>query len=365
MTFSLRGMGQSAVASIDKGVKFYNSGQYNDAMQHFRDALQFEPNNEDATLYLGLCLGQKKDYKGAFKQFKLAAKLNPKNAEPWLHRGLLEQEMGKFKPSLRSYDKALRIKPDYADAWYNSGVVYFHLKKWNESAENLRKAADLDPLDPDPILQLGNVGFQTGDLKTAIDYYTQTLELNDKQFVAWFNRARSLSHLGDLYGALKDYTAALEISKDYDTYLNRGIVSTQLNLPNEAIQDFNQAIALDTNRSEAFYNRGYVYFKTRNSEPSRLDFRKVVFRDPADPEAWYFLGRIALQEGDHDKALVLFNKSIEANKKYGPSWLQRGDTQLAMLEEKAACKDWKKAFKLGDPDLKRAATERMQMHCGK
>ena len=325
--------------------------------------MEKDEKNADATLYLGLCMARLKESKAAFRQFKLAAKLNKSNAEPWLHTGLLYQEEGNFKKAGKAYQKALKLDENYIEAWYNAGVVYFHRKKWEKAGEHLKKAAEFDPLDPDPLLQLGNVGFQTGDLASAIKYYTLTLALEENQFVAWFNRARSLSHLGDLYSALKDYTAALELSKDYDTYLNRGIVSTQLNLPEEAIQDFNQAILIDSSRSEAFYNRGYVYFKMKNREPSRLDFRKVVHRDPTDPEAWYFLGRIAFQDSDPEKASMLFTKSLKANKKYGPSWLQKGDAYLAMREEKAACKAWKKAFKLGDSDLKRAASERMQKHC--
>jgi tetratricopeptide (TPR) repeat protein len=55
--------------SLQKGISFYNTGQYDSALHLFQIIYQTHPNNNDAKKYLGLGYLMKKDYDNALLQF--------------------------------------------------------------------------------------------------------------------------------------------------------------------------------------------------------------------------------------------------------------------------------------------------------
>ena len=78
-------------------------------------------------------------------------------------------------------------------------------------------------------------------------------------------RGRAKFQLKDYPGALKDYTAALDINAtSADAYNDRGIVKGIMNDNKGAISDFDAAIKYREENPEAYYNRGLAYFLSGN-----------------------------------------------------------------------------------------------------
>ena len=68
------------------------------------------------------------------------------------------------------------------------------------------------------------------------------------QHDAYYNRGIAKSDLEDYYGAISDYTKAIEINpKDPDSYNNRGY-SKHMIKDYEAINDFNKVLTIDKNK---------------------------------------------------------------------------------------------------------------------
>ena len=72
----------------------------------------------------------------------------------------------------------------------------------------------------------------------------------------YFNRAYDKSKRGDHYGAISDYTKAIEINPQYeDAYINRGIAKRNLNDYYGAISDYNKALEIDPTDKDSYINR--------------------------------------------------------------------------------------------------------------
>ena len=99
---------------------------------------------------------------------------------------------------------------------------------------------------PESLFKRGSALQARGDLEGAIRYYSQAIELNSGYAIAYVNRGRSSQLRGDLDAALIDYSRALEIDPRLaDAYLNRGNVRQIRGNLVEAVADYDRALAVN------------------------------------------------------------------------------------------------------------------------
>jgi tetratricopeptide (TPR) repeat protein len=115
-----------------------------------------------------------------------------------------------------------------------------------------------------------------GKLEEAIKLFDKSIELNQTEYVVWFNRGMAKSMLKDYEGALPDYEQTLKLYPEYKKgYLNRGTAKKHLTDYEGAIQDYSLALKIDPNYSDAFYNRGLVYEMLDKKDSACIDFKKA------------------------------------------------------------------------------------------
>ena len=69
---------------------------------------------------------------------------------------------------------------------------------------------------------------EKGDYYGAIADYTRAIEIDPQNDDAFYNRGNSKLKLKDYYGAIADYTRAIEIRPADDAYYNRGVSKSDL-----------------------------------------------------------------------------------------------------------------------------------------
>jgi tetratricopeptide (TPR) repeat protein len=87
-----------------------------------------------------------------------------------------------------------------------------------------------------------------------------------------------------------------------------------------AMQDYNQAIALDPDNAEMYYRRGNAYYSRAGLDmiyapytsvflaPAKADFSRVVEKNPRDADALDMLGLTVGSMGDWTEALAVFEQ---------------------------------------------------------
>jgi len=77
--------------------------------------------------------------------------------------------------------------------------------------------------------------------------------------------------------AIEDYDEAIRLNPQYaDAYYNRGNAYANLGQSQQAIKDFNEAIHLNPEYSNAYYNRGVVYSDLGRKAEAIADFERFV-----------------------------------------------------------------------------------------
>ena len=151
--------------------------------------------------------------------------------------------------------------------------------------------------------------------------------------------------------AIKDFDQAIELNPDYqNAWYNRGKVKARLGQHKEAIKDYNQAIELNPNDPDVWINRGNAKDDLRQYEEAIKDYNQAIELNPNDPYAWNNRGVAKAELGQHKEAIKDFDQAIKLNPDYQNAWNNRGVAKAELGQHKEAIKDFDQAIKLNPND---------------
>lgn len=178
----------------------------------------------------------------------------------------------------------------------------------------------------------------------------------------WFNKAIALSDgkkFTDPHKAILYLTNAVKLQpNDAEIYYNRGVAYENLGQYQPAIKDYNQAISLNPSYSEAFYNRGTIYSEIGQYQQAIEDFNQAVSLQPDDAEAYHGRGFSYDKLGQYQRALEDYNKAINLQPNYSSAYVNRGIYFLSHGNKTIGCLDAQKACALGNCKLLETAKDK-------
>jgi Tfp pilus assembly protein PilF len=97
----------------------HKEGCVGEAVEHFRKAIQINPNLADACFCLGTALGLQKRFDEAFESYNRSIQIDPNNAEAYYWSGIALDQLGRTKEAVTQYREALKLNPELAGAMNN------------------------------------------------------------------------------------------------------------------------------------------------------------------------------------------------------------------------------------------------------
>lgn len=163
-------------------------------------------------------------------------------------------EKGQFKEAVESYSDDLKNKPTDVNMIYNRGRSYQELGNLSEAQADFEKALELDPSNFQVLLSLATIQLEQKSYASALLYATKAEEISGAPAMASFLKARALHQLGMPEESLKAYGNAIQIDKNFgQAYFNRGLLKVALERNKQSCEDFRLAMALEyPGASEAF-----------------------------------------------------------------------------------------------------------------
>lgn len=192
-------------------------------------------------------------------------------------------------------------------------------------------------VNPEQILHEGISYYQSGDFISAIDNFSETIEMLEYQkdqqgnkgllSRAYYDRGLSKYRIGE--------------SKKHNSYYEH------------ALQDFDSAIQLNNKYSKAYQARGLTNYKLNKLNKALEDYNKSIEIDPNDSEAYSNRGNANCSLGEYKKAIEDFNKAIELRDDKYAYYSNRGNAKLYNKQYDEALEDYEKAlsFEIKDPIL--------------
>lgn len=168
------------------GVKQFQKGQYQQALNNFQQAVSANPNNADA-------------------YYNLAATLHD-----WGRRAknddLLEQ-------SESLYHRCLDLSPNHVDCYRALSVLLVDSGRKDSAFTLLERWADRSPTLSEPQIELARLYEEFGDNDSARQYLTRALDVNSGNSRAWAALGRLREEEGRLAQALTNYQQAYNLNR--------------------------------------------------------------------------------------------------------------------------------------------------------
>ena len=156
-----------ARTQFNNGATYYRQGELDKAIDAFKLALEYNPDNSKAFYNLGKIyydLGQKEL---SLSYYKDAANLNPHDSLSLLGIGLLYYEKGDFNNAVRYYNKAIVAAPHFSAVYFNRGTMYGQNKKYEKSVEDLTMAIKYDKQNSEAYVNRGLAYFYSKQMDFA------------------------------------------------------------------------------------------------------------------------------------------------------------------------------------------------------
>jgi protein O-mannosyl-transferase len=135
------------MAHDNLGALLLREGQVDEAIVHFRKAVEIDANQAEPQANLGNALLQKGELDDAVAQYFKALALKPNSAEVHYNLGNALLRKGQTDGAIAEYEKALAILPDYADVHNNLGIVLFQKGDVDQAIAHYQRALEINPQD--------------------------------------------------------------------------------------------------------------------------------------------------------------------------------------------------------------------------
>ena len=175
-----------------------------------------------------------------------------------------------------------------------------------------RRILERDPLNPQLTTWLGIALAETGKYGQAIIQFDNTLRIDPNQPVAWLNRALAMERVGRLPDALACYDHIITLRPDEETgYRGRADVLYGMGRFQEALAAYDLAMPRIQNMAEFLARRGRIPHALGLVDEAMRDFDHAIALQPAHPWATLTKALLMLLSGDLKGGFALYEKRHE------------------------------------------------------
>ncbi len=281
------GASSSDMAHYNLGDVLQTQGRYQEASDHYAEALRLNPANYRAHNNLGTFLYSRGKHDAAAAHFADALRLNPGYAEAHMNLGTILSHRGKYDAAEVHFAEAARLHPGDDKAHNNLGNVLYTRGKDEAAVAQFTEALRLNPGLADAHHNLGVVLDKRGKYEEAVAHFTEALRLNPGLADTHNNLATILSSRGKYAEAEAQYAEVARLRPGDDkAHNNLGKVLSKRGKYEEAAAHFTEALRLNPGSVDAHYNLGLVFSHLGKYEAASAEFAEAIRLQPGDPRSY-------------------------------------------------------------------------------
>jgi len=275
-------MGVSTTAVLNRADALVHAGRTAEARREVRKLVQDNPGSFQGRRAWGKLFLDEGDYEQAIEQFRAALEVAPEFATARLDLAYALTQMTRFDEAKAEYETVLADNPASAEGYRGLAVCLAAMGKVQEAVESFRRAVELDPEDRQTRVGYGKALYYAGDDEAALEVllpvagaagdkldkiaveavgfaglalgrqgrHEEAVELLERATRAAPSQANlRLGWAGTLVGLGRDAEAVEVLQKGLDLNPRAGRIALQLVLllstsPHDAVRDGQRAVRL-------------------------------------------------------------------------------------------------------------------------
>ncbi len=301
---------QSDNIRIKRGIESYEKGYVTDAISEFTGVVESDSSDRDKAIAL-------------------------------LYLGIIQDEKGKYKEAIDLYQRALRYDKENPEIYRNLSQAYRHNKDYSGAMESAEKSLALKDNDSNSRILLGNIYFEQGKYREAVDQYDQALSIAPEKPAVLYNKASALLKLGEEFAAMEYFQKAGAYDRigevAHKAYSRLGVLYLDRNVYASAEEYLKKAVAVRPQNAMNRYNLGIAYLRQNRTKEALEEFRKAEELGEENAVMLENLGEAYLSLKQYDKSLDMYSRvarvdsrNVRILSRIGELYYEKGDLDKAL-----------------------------------
>ncbi len=331
-----------------RGKRYFEKGEFAKSIADFTSAIKIDPQNAAAYDSRGNAQRALKKYDEALSDHAHAIAIKP-SPEFICDSGWDYYEMGKRKDATTVFEQALAADPKFKLAYKGLGYVLYQDKEYEKALKNLSIWLNENPDDKQECLKKEALCYyELGQYEKSIADYDSVLKENPKDEEAYNCRGLALSDSNQYRKSIVDFDKAISISMNAAYFNNRGYAHYYLREYDLALEDFNSAIALNSQLVIALKGRGLCYATMNLYDKALADFDACLKLEPNRKDIMRDKANMLAAIGKDRESLESLNQLLKLDPKDASVYvlIARRETELRQLQQ--AVLDCDKAISMLD-----------------
>jgi tetratricopeptide (TPR) repeat protein len=193
---------------------------------------------------------------------------------------------------------------------------------------------------------------QIGIWKNGIIFWSYVIEKEPEKIpLAYLNRGVAFKNSGRLEEAIRDYDRAIALNPSYaKAFYDRGVAFNSMEQVDKALADFDRAIKLDPFYVLSYNQRGLLYENKGFLDKAVNDYNEAISSEPFSPEAYFNLGVLYGRSGSYEQAISHLSKAISIDPDNADYYSNRGAVYSLIGQRDRALEDLNRSIAL-NPDI--------------
>ncbi|MFZ5908182.1 MAG: tetratricopeptide repeat protein [Nitrospirota bacterium] len=167
------------------GVRFYQQGHYEKAIEYFRKALRLNPGLIHAYNYLGNAYQEVKQFDQAMASYARAMEMCPSDPTAFMNAGIACQNTARDDAAAVYFRKALAVAPHREQIYEYLGFTLMNQGKFEEALEVYRSLLQTNRSSVTAFIRIGSILKQQGRQDKSEEYLRAARESQPDNIVPW------------------------------------------------------------------------------------------------------------------------------------------------------------------------------------
>ncbi len=234
-----------------------------------------------------------------------------------------------YDEAIQLYTEALRIS-EKAGYYARRGDCYYNQAQYKKALADYDHALSLDPINPNYLREKSAVFYQQNRLADAQELIEQAEKLDPNS--KWIKEKKEFYE--------SDGARA-------NTHARLGYELLSQERYEEAIKELNEALNLNGDDYNSYYNRGVCLYYLHRPDEALTDMRQVLARKREYLAAYKLMGRIEFERGNYDNALEAMSNFLKLDNQNGEMYYNRALTYWRKGMKREAADDAQRSCTLG------------------
>ena len=274
----------------------------------------------------------------------------PFNIRDAMSEAVAAHQQGRLRDAEKIYARVLKAVPDQFDALNLLGTVKAQQGHIGEAHRLFAAAVKANPAAPQGLSNLGQALHALKRSKEALDYIDQARALAPNDVNILYQHANVLLSLDRPGEALAEFQAVLaqipqHLPQHVEARINCGLAQAACGFSEQALADFDAALALAPGHPGASYNRGVALIKLGRYEEAVAANDAALAVEPGHLTAWLNRGKALAQLNRYDEALASYGEVLAVKKDHADAHFNQALALLTQGEYQRGFSDYESRWR--------------------